>query len=269
MSKKKQSGPKVLIFDIETAPILAHVWGLWDNNVALNQIERDWFVLSFSAKWLGSPESEVIYHDQRNAPNMEDDKRLLKKIWKLLDECDVVITQNGNKFDIKKLNARFVLQGMQPPSSYKKIDTLVLAKKHFGLTSNKLEYMTSKLCTKYKKLVNKKFSGFTLWTECLKNNMEAWEEMKRYNKLDVLSLEELYGILIAWDNNTVNFNLYHNGTEHICKCGNTALKRNGYFYTSVGKYQRYKCKSCGAETRDGKNLLTKDKREFLKRGTTR
>lgn len=266
---KKQTGPKVLIVDIETAPILAHVWGLWDNNVALNQIERDWFVLSFSAKWLGTPETEVIYHDQRNAKNLENDKPLLKKIWKLLDQADVLLTQNGNKFDIKKLNARFVIHGMQPPSSYKKIDTLVLAKKHFGFTSNKLEYMTSKLCTKYKKLVDKKYSGFTLWTECLKGNLDAWKEMERYNKLDVLSLEELYQKLIPWDNNMVNFNLYHNGTEHICKCGSTELQRYGYAYTSVGKFQRYLCKVCRTETRDAKNLLTKDKKEFLKRGTVR
>lgn len=267
---KKQQGPKVLIFDIETSPILGHVWALFDQSVALNQIESDWHVLSWSAKWLGDPESKIMYADQRNAKNIENDKAILKKIWKLLDQADVVITQNGRRFDQKKLNARFILNGMQPPSSYKHIDTLVLAKRHFAFTSNKLEYMTNKLCTKYKKLVDhKKFTGFNLWKACMEGNIEAWQEMEKYNKYDVLSLEELYMKLIPWDNNTVNFNLYHNGTEHICKCGNTNLKRNGYYYTAVGKYQRYKCKSCGAETRDGKNLLTKDKKEFLKRGTSR
>ena len=32
------SKPKVLVFDIETAPMLGYVWGLWENNVALNQV---------------------------------------------------------------------------------------------------------------------------------------------------------------------------------------------------------------------------------------
>ncbi len=269
MSKKKQQGPKVLIFDVETAPILGYFWGLFDQTIGLNQIKSDWHLLSFSAKWLGDPESKIIYHDQRNVKNVEDDSKLLKKIWKLLDECDVVITQNGNKFDIKKLNARFILNGMQPPSSFKKIDTLLIAKKQFGFTSNKLEYMTDKLCTKYKKLVNKKFSGFTLWSECLKGNLDAWNEMELYNRLDVLSLEELYFKLIPWDSSAINFNLYHDGTEHVCKCGNTNLKRNGHTYTPTGRYQRYKCTNCGAETRDNKNMLDKDKKDFLKRGTNR
>lgn len=265
---KKNKGPKVLLFDIETSPILAHVWGLWDNNVALNQIDSDWHVLSWSAKWLDEPASKTMYMDQRDEKNIEDDSRILKAIWKLLDEADVIITQNGNRFDTKKLNARFILNGMQPPSSYKKIDTLVIAKKHFAFTSNKLEYMTDKLCTKFKKSKHKKFSGFELWSECLKGNIEAWKEMEVYNKRDVLSLEELYKKLIPWDNG-VNFNLYHNELEHTCKCGSTELAKNGFFYTNVGKYQRYKCKSCGSETRDRKNLLSKDKREFIKTNTVR
>ena len=133
--------PKILIYDIETAPILGYVWGLWQNNVGLNQIESDWYALSWSAKWLGSPEDEVMYMDQRHAKNIEDDSKMLKDIWKLLDEADIVITQNGKKFDQKKLNARFIMHGMKPPNSYRHIDTLQIAKRVFGFTSNKLEYM--------------------------------------------------------------------------------------------------------------------------------
>src|SRR6185369_16124997 len=150
-----RQGPKVLIFDIETAPILGHVWSLWENNVALNQIVSDWHVLSWSAKWLDDPPNKIMYQDQRNARDVQDDKALLRGIWNLLDQADVVITQNGKSFDQKKLNARFILNKMQPPSSYKHIDTKVIAGKHFAFTNNKLEYMTDKLCTNYKKLKHK------------------------------------------------------------------------------------------------------------------
>lgn len=265
---KKNNGPKVLILDIETAPMLGYVWGLWDQNVALNQVHTDWYILSWSAKWLDDPPSKVMYMDQRNAKNIEDDSKLMKKIWELLDEADVIITQNGKKFDQKKLNARFILNGMQPPSSYKHIDTLVIAKKHFAFTSNKLEYMTDKLCTKYKKLKHAKFSGFELWKACLAGNKEAWKEMETYNKYDVLSLEELYHKLSPWDN-TVNFNVYTDDEEHRCSCGSCEFKKQGYAYTSVAKYQRYKCKSCGKESRGRTNLLSKEKRASLKTGTTR
>jgi hypothetical protein len=259
---------KVLVFDIETAPIIGHVWDLWDQNIGLNQIVSDWHVLSWSAKWLDAPAEETMYMDQRNAKNIQDDKKLLEGIWKLLDEADVVITQNGVKFDSKKLNARFILNGMNPPSSYKHIDTFLIAKKHFGFTSNKLEYMTDKLCTKYKKLSHKKFAGHSMWTECLKNNQEAWKEMEIYNKYDVLSLEELYHVLAPWVN-TIDLNVYHNNTENVCSCGNKVYIRKGFFFTNTAKYQKFVCGKCGNERRGSVNLLTKEKRASLKRNTTR
>lgn len=262
MSKK--TGPKILVFDIETSPILGYVWGLWDQNVALNQIHSDWHVLSWSAKWLGDPPSKTMYADSRNNKNLEDDSKLLKGIWALLDEADVVITQNGISFDQKKLNARFVLNGMKPPSSFKHIDTLRLAKKHFAFTSNKLEYMTDKLNKKYKKLKHAKFAGFSLWKECLAGNQDAWKEMEKYNRYDVLALEELYNTLIAWEKN-VNFDVYRDDEDHVCTCGSTSFKRNGYAYTATGKFQRYACLSCGKEHRSKENLLTKEKKKSLSR----
>lgn len=257
---------KILLFDIETSPILAYVWDLFDQNIALNQIVEDWSVLSWSAKWLGS--AEVFYQDTRKEKNVRDDRRILKGIWQLLDEADIVITQNGKKFDQKKLNARFRIHGMQPPSSYKHIDTLQLAKKHFGFTSNKLEYMSEKLCTKYKKLKHKKYPGQEMWNECLKGNADAWREMEKYNKHDVLALEELYTKLIPWDS-AVNFNVYHDDAVTRCTCGGTQFRSRGYYYTATGKFQRFKCLKCGAETRSRNNLFSKEKRQSLKAGTSR
>lgn len=259
---------KILVFDIETSPIQAYVWGLFDQNVALNQVKSDWHVLAWSAKWLNDPPKKIMYADQRNAKNIEDDSVILKQVWKLLDEADVVITQNGKSFDVKKLNARFILNGMRPPSSFKHIDTRLLAKKHFGFTSTKLEYMTDKLCVKYKKIKHTKFSGFELWRECLKGNMKAWKEMEKYNKYDVLSLEELYHKLQPWDS-AINFNLYTDDLSFRCNCGNANFRKNGYAYTSIGRFQRYYCGDCGAEVRDRKNLLSKEKKESIKIGTNR
>lgn len=264
---RKTNGPKVLLVDVETAPILGHVWSIWEQNVSLNQIKSDWHLLSWSAKWLGSPESEVMYADQRSAKNIEDDSKLLKGIWKLLDAADIVITQNGVSFDIKKLNARFILNGFPPPSHFKNIDTKIIASKKFGFTSNKLEYLTDKLCTKYKKLKHKQFAGFELWKECLAGNKDAWAEMELYNRHDVLSLEELYIKLSPWDTG-INFNLYTDeATPTTCRCGCTKFERRGYHYTSAGKFQTYRCTECGAWTRDKNNLLSKEKRASLKPST--
>lgn len=266
---KPRSNPKVLVVDIETAPILGFVWDLWDQNVGLNQINSDWHLLSFSAKWLDSPAKETMYLDQRHAKNIQDDKQLLRQLWRLFNEADIILGQNSKKFDVKKINARFIQAGFPPPSSFKQIDTVQMARKHFAFTSNKLEYLSDKLCKKYKKLTHAKFSGFTLWTECLKGNMAAWNEMKRYNIHDVLATEELYNVLKAWSDNLPNFNLYHSGEETICRCGSRDFVRNGYFYSATGKYQRYKCNKCNAETRDKKNLLSKTKKELLRTNVSR
>lgn len=245
--------PKILFYDIETSSILANVWGLWDQNVALNQIERDWHVLSFCAKW--SHEKKVIYADQRDAKKIEDESKILKQLWKLLDEADIVVTQNGQAFDEKKLNARFLHHGFGPPSKSKHIDTLKLAKKYFAFTSNKLEYMTDKFCIKHKKLKHKKYPGFELWAQCMKGNVKAWNEMKIYNVADVLSLEELYNKLIIWDNPTT-FTAYNEGV-FLCTCGETKLVKNGFSYMSTGKFPRFKCSGCGKEVRGKKEKAVK------------
>lgn len=262
-------GPKVLLLDIETAPMLAYVWGLWDQNVALNQVHSDWYVLSWSAKWLSDPPSKIMYMDQRNAKDIEDDTRILKGLWKLLNDADILITQNGKSFDIKKLNARFVFHGFQPPSPSKHIDTLRIAKKHFGFTSNKLEYMTNKLNKKYKKLKHEKYAGFELWRACLAGDPEAWKAMEKYNKYDVLALEELYHKLSPWDDSNVSFAPYYETDEHICRCGSKDFQKRGFHFTARGKYQRFQCKSCGAWSRDRQNLFSEERQSALRAGVPR
>ena len=254
--QKIHNKARILILDIETTPIIAHVWRLWDNNVGLNQIVSDWHLMSWSAKWLG--EEEIMYLDQRDKDDISDDRDLLEQMWYLLDEADIIVTQNGKKFDEKKLNARFILNGMKPPSSYKHVDTVQIARRKFGFTSNKLAYMTDKLCTKHKKLTHAKFPGHELWTECMKGNLEAWDEMRDYNEVDVLSLEELYLILKPWDN-SVNYALWVDEDDvRVCNgCGGHDMRENGYYYTASGKYQKYRCNDCGHESRDRTNLKSK------------
>lgn len=254
--------PKILIFDIELAPIMAYVWGLFDQNIGLNQIVQDWYVLSWAAKWLGTPEAEVMYADQRDVEDLSNDYGIISQIWQLLDEADIVITQNGIRFDVKKLNARFLHHGFPAPSSFRHIDTLRIAKKNFGLTSNKLEYMTDKFCVKYKKLKHKDFQGMELWVECMKGNLAAFNSMEQYNRYDVLSLEELYLKMRRWDR-TINFNVYHDGLTSICSCGSKNLLHSGYDYTNAARRERFICQDCGHELISKKNVLSKEKKKSL------
>lgn len=264
--------PKVLIFDIETSFIEAGVWGLFDQNVALNQILEDWNVISIAAKWLGDAPSKIMFRDVRKA-GFRNDKALCKWFWHLLNKADAVLTQNGNAFDVKKMNARFAIHAAAdknfpqgPPKSFQKIDTLLINRKHFAFTSNKLEYVTDKLCKKHKKSKHKKFPGFEMWTECRKGNKEAWDEMMAYNKIDVLSLEEAYLTIRPWDNSPV----FTQVLGEPCKlCGCKDFAKNGVKRLQAGEYQRYNCKKCGHEVRGRENLLSKDDRKKRLMGVNR
>lgn len=256
------SKARTLILDIETAPILANVWRTWKENVGLEQIRADWYILSFSAKWLGA--KRVIYHDQSKAANIEDDTDLMRKLWGLLNEADFVVAHNGRRFDLKKINARFIVKGFPPPSPYRIIDTLDIAKSQFAFTSNRLAYLTDTLCTE-KKLAHAKFPGFSLWKECLAGNKEAWAEMKLYNCQDVVSLEELYLKLRAWDTNHPNVAALDEPEEHECcpKCGSSHVIQKGYRYTQVGKYARFQCRDCGGWSRGRTMQNTREVRKNL------
>jgi hypothetical protein len=231
---------KTLVLDIETSPLLVYVWTLKDQYVDVSQLYKDWQIMAFSAKWLGEPVSTIKYYDIRNDKN---DNRLLKILWKMLNETDILITQNGQAFDSKKITARFMLNGMKPPKPYRHLDTYLIVKKIASFTSNKLEYLTAKFCTKYKKLSHSRFVGLSLWKECLSGNREAWEEMKRYNISDTLSTEELYLNLRAWVPNNMP-----NVFEEKEACGGCGYRgRMGYFfrYTNEFKYTQYTCPKCG------------------------
>lgn len=259
---------KVLLIDIETKPMQADVWNMWENNVALNQINADWSILSWSAKWLHDPDNQIIYRDNRKAKDLEDDKELLREVWELLDEADVVIGHYSEKFDIPKLFTRFIKHGMTPPSSFRQIDTKKIAANKFAFTSNKLEYLAKFLGVKHTKLMDRKFVGHALWTGCMKGMKDAWEEMKAYNMRDVIVLQEVYHKLKTWDK-TINFDVFHDGLENICVCGNksfTIHKKSPYIYTNTGKFDRLICTNpkCGKELKGKVNLLSKEKRASLK-----
>lgn len=264
--KEGKKKPKILLFDIETIPMEAYVWSIWQDNVGLNMLKKDWSVLGWCAKWYG--EDEIFYEDVGGQKDLRDDKKILKGIHKLLDEADIVVGHNSDSFDVKKLNARFILNGMQPPSSFKKMDTKKMAKKYFSFTSNKLSYLTDNLCKRYKKLSHGNFPGFKMWEECLKKNKEAFKEMKEYNIYDVLSLEELFSIMLPWESSAV-FDMYGPSDENICTCGHKKFKKSGFHYTPTAKYQKHKCKKCGSEYRDNTNLYTKEDKQKMRKKTVR
>lgn len=236
---------RILTVDIETAPLELYGWGIWEETVGLDQIKAEWSVLSYSAKWLDKKEVIFRHTGGRGANKVRDDKALLQDLWKLLDEADIVIAQNGRDFDLKKINARMVMHDLPPYAPVRVIDTRIAAKRHFGFTSNKLAWL-SKHLTAAKKSEHKKFPGFELWVECLKDNPAAWREMKHYNATDVISTEQLYLKLRPWIEGHPNLATYMDKGAKACpKCAGTKLISNGYRTNQYGRYKRMQCQGCG------------------------
>lgn len=250
----KPNSCKILLWDIETTPINAFVWGIWEQNVNLEGIVQDSHMLSWSAKWLFDPDIMSDVLTSREA-KQHDDKRITQSLWKLLDEADVVIGHNCIQFDEKKANTSFLKHGLPPVSHFQSIDTLTVAKSVFRFSSNKLDYVNEFLG-----LPKKIPTSFDLWVRCYNGDISALKEMETYNRGDVEILEDLYLQLRPYIKNHPNLNLWSDENISLCpNCGSPKITWNGSYYTYTGQYDAFRCDSCGAIGRSRKSTLDKAK----------
>ena len=260
----RDTGAKILLFDIETTPMQVFVWGLFGNKyINHGNVIEDWNILSWSAKWLF--DSHVMSDIATPAEaKRRDDSRVCKGIHNLMDKADIVVAHNGDKFDIKKLNTRFFMNGFHPPSPYQSIDTLKVAKRSFSFSSNRLDYLGQIMTNKGKLETN-----FQLWKDCLQGDRDALERMLEYNEEDVRLLEEVYVELRPWIKSHPNVGIWEDG--EVCPtCGSDDIEPNGSYYTTMtNMYESHKCNSCGSHCRKMQGELTLSDRRDLTRSVPR
>lgn len=261
----KQRGPRVLLADIETFPIEGYVWSLWKPTISLDQIKQDWTLMSFAGKWLGQP--EVYYEDVSGQGEfIRDDAAMLANVHRILSHTDILIAHNGQHFDLPKLKARMALVGLPPLPPIKVLDTLLLNRKAFGFTSQKLAYVSDRFAMTAKD-EHKNFPGFKLWRECLADDPKAWAECRKYNIVDVTSMEETYMALRGWYEGGPNFGPYitpsSNGSYVCPNCGSEHLERRGTRPTQVGIYPRFRCKDCGSWSRGRFQAVSREDRAHI------
>lgn len=231
---------KILLFDLETSPNLGYTWQKWEQNVIA--FKKEWELLSVAYKWLG--EKEVFCVSRRDFKD-KTDKSLSKALKNILNQAEVVIAHNGDEFDIKKSNAKFIEHNLGPSSPYQKIDTKKIAKRYFKFNSNSLDDLGQLLGVGRKE----KTGGFDLWLGCMAGEKKSWEKMEQYNKQDVLLLEKVYLKMRPWAEQHPNIALLNDVPNGCPKCAYTKLKFKGYRFTSTSKYRRYVCKNCGGYCR--------------------
>lgn len=233
---------KILALDIETAPNICYTWGLYNQNISINQIDKPGYTMCWAAKWLD--EDRMQFSSVR-----KDGDKMIQKIHGLLDKADAVLSYNGLKFDLPTLNREFLVHGLPPPSPYRHIDLYQVAKRQFRFVSNKLDWIVRSLGLGEKV----KHQGHDLWTACMAGDKEAWRLMEEYNRGDVELLISLYEKMLPWCDKHPSYAALE-GVQCCPKCGSEEYQHRGFAYTSAYKYRRYECKKCHGWFRGNKTV---------------
>lgn len=176
---------KILTLDIETSPHEAYSFGVWQTNILPSQLIRPTAMLSYAAKWLDS--KKVVYRTWT-------DEDFHETLHAMLNEADMVVGFNHEKFDMRHINREFVERGFFPTRPVPTVDILKVVKKHFNFPHNRLDYVAMRLLGECKLDTG----GFELWPAFMSGDPKALRLMKRYNIQDVVLTEKLYKKLIPW-----------------------------------------------------------------------
>lgn len=235
--------PRVLFLDIETAPAVGFFWGKTYQTDIIKVI-RPSFMLSFAYQWqdkgavkfVGLPEVTPHYE-----VNLENDFFLLKALHKVMDEADVIIAHNGDRFDLPTIQARFARYNMAPPRPYKTIDTYLVCKREFRIESNRLNFVAQYLG------IGEKIphTGLDLWERCMKGDTLAWGVMERYNKHDIYLLKEVYARIRSFIRNHPDLTVYDFADRTCPTCRSTHVNIRGYGMNAKSQYVMFGCVDCG------------------------
>lgn len=243
----ESSGPRIASWDIEISPTQGTFWGgKYETNIL--EITQPWVIISFSFKWLNGEHITKALPDYKGyKKGSMDDASLVRHLHILMSLADVLIHQNGDKFDVRKANTRFLIHGLKPVRPYKTVDTLKVARKMFGFTSNKLDDLGEALGLGRKL----EHEGYNLWRKCMNGNKEAWKTMKAYNEQDVVLLEKVYLKFRPFIENHPIFGMWKTGL--VCRtCGSKHLNWDRWRINKTTKYHQYQCQDCGTWGHDAR-----------------
>ena len=195
-------------------------------------------LMCYAYRWEG--EKKVRYKSRHDFSSYGE---MVEHLWSLLDEADIVVAHNGNKFDVRMANRFFVKEGLWPTSPYKQVDTLKIARRYFKFQSNSLNDLGEYLSLGSKR----KITYADLEDDFMSDNPSKKTErlMREYNVQDVVLLEKIYNVLSPYDKSHPNEGdiLQVNG---VCpKCGSTNVHPYGSAPRRHGRVIAYRCHDCG------------------------
>ncbi len=246
----------VLYFDIETSPSMAWVWSTGKQYISHDQILEPTRIICIGYKWEGQKHTECLQWDKK-----QDDKKMLEEFSRVLEKADVAIGHNGQRFDIKHINARLAYHSLPPAAPVTISDSLLLSRRKFKLASHSLAY----LCKYFKVSQKMSTGGIDLWLKVwLEKDEKALKKMMAYCKHDVKILEQIYVRLRPYLDIKHSVATSKENVDMCPSCGSKSIHKHGIRMTSpLRKVQVYKCYKCCKQFRDGKNLL-ESPQEYLR-----
>ena len=228
---------KIVLWDLETAPLVVTSWGLFKPYLSHDNILEDTSLICAAWKDL---EEKVVHSVAINPADPRNDQRVVEELREALGEADVLVGHNGDKFDLKTFNARLIFHGLKPLPPIKTVDTLKVARKNFRFTSNRLDYLG-----RFLGVGRKLHTDYSLWLDILlRGDEKALAKMVAYNKQDVLLLQKVYNKLKPYMANHPNRRLCDGEVCPICGVKDSLQKR-GFRLTQLSKSQAYQCQVCG------------------------
>jgi hypothetical protein len=231
--------PRIAFYDLENSPALGWYYDRYkEGNIVAD--EQDWFMLSFAWQWADEKKvhCKALCDYPGYAKNKTDDTPLIKDLWKLFDEADILIAHNGDRFDRRKSNSRFLGCNLPPPSPYKTVDTLKVARRQFMQGSNSLQSLGEFLGLGGKLPT----TGWHTWRGCIDGDPKAWASLKRYNRRDVSLLKGVYEKLLPW----VPPSMQPHTDKSACPaCASFNIQCRGVNVSRARRVQRLHCQDCG------------------------
>lgn len=243
--------PRLLIWDLEVSKtqFLIRNYGrkMYSKYLSSKDIVQERVILCAAWKYLDENKITVIANDPNDVFN---DEKIIRKLHEHIVNADVLIAHNGDNFDIKEYNGRALKYGLPPTDrkTIKSVDTLKMARKYFRLDSNELSYLANYLSLPQKKL------RAPDWDLIHDGDKKEINYMIKYNKIDVVVLEEVYKKLRGWDQRhpdigiIANIRDTNNEPVPVCKtCLSYNTVKDGYAKNKqeTKRKKRFLCNACG------------------------
>lgn len=232
---------KVCFWDVETAKMQVKTFSMRPEYISHTDIVEDWYIICGS--WKIGNVTKAVAIDK-----LGDDKKVCQTLRDALADVDVIVHHNGDKFDIKKLNARLIYHRLKPLPLIPTVDTLKEARKIASFTSNRLDYLHKFLGGN-----GKMNTSPGLWDRVMDGDKKALKEMVTYNKRDVVILEDVYLRLRPYMKSHPVI-----ASPNSCNCpkcnSKNVIKAKPRVTASGTRYQQFQCKNCGGYFQDKKAI---------------